>query len=176
MMARPRERSSHGRAGDPPLAAFLAGYVLCQSGHALRDTLIIRKRKRPSGRLPGGAGLAQVLARLRRLYARDTPGGIGSGIDAEAVGSAVAVCRALHGGTPHRRGAAGFAPPGIDASAAGSTAARRAVASARTGSQRQAAFGAAANIEADAAGSAGAGSRTFPRWADRRLFRWCRFV
>jgi hypothetical protein len=47
MIARPQERSRHGREGDPPLAAFLAGSVLCQSGHALWDTLIIRKRKRP---------------------------------------------------------------------------------------------------------------------------------
>jgi hypothetical protein len=119
---------------------------------------------------PGGTGLAQVLARLRRSYARDTPGGIGSGIDAEAVGSAFAVGCALHIGTPHRRRAAGPAPPGIDAGAAGSTAARRAVASVRTGAEGQAAFGAAPNIEADAAGSAGVVSRACPRRTGRRLF------
>jgi hypothetical protein len=122
---------------------------------------------------PGGTGLAQVLARLRRSYARDTPGGIGSGIDAEAVGSAFAVGCALHIGTPHRRRAAGPAPPGIDAGAAGSTAARRAVASVRTGAEGQAAFGAAPNIEADAAGSAGAVSRACPGRTGRRLlFLW----
>jgi hypothetical protein len=174
-MVRPRERSRHGREGDPPLAAFHADCVLCQGGDALRDTLIIRKRKRHPGGCCGAAGLAQVLARLRRSYARDTPGGIGSGIDAEAVGSAVAVCGALHIGTPHRRGAAGPATPGIDAGAAGSTAARRAIASARTGAEGQAAFGAAPNIEADAAGSAGAVSRACPGRTGRRRF-WWRFL
>jgi len=111
-----------------------------------------------------------MATRLRRSHARDTPGGVCSGIDAGAVGSAVRVRRAVPRCTRPQRGTAALAPPGIDAGAAGSTATRRAVAGTGTGAEGQAAFGAAPNIEADAAGSAGAGARACPRRTGPRWF------